>query len=149
MESRLWAPRKEWKALTAETITEPGDIAVLADGMLLVVDGGSIVKLEMSGDNLKEKLRLSQWGDSPDKKFGARLRMSADGGRILVSDTVRHRVVLVDSATLKPCAQFGVTDKAGTSENQFDSPGSVDLAGNRAIVADVNNQRIVKLLVIE
>lgn len=146
MEQRLWAPRKEWKALTAETITEPGDIAVLADGTLVVVDGGSIVKLEVSGDSLKEKLRLSQWGDSLDKKFGARLRMSADGGLILVSDTDRHRVVLVDAATLKPCAQFGVTDKAGTSENQFDSPGSVDLAGKRAIIADVNNQRIIKLL---
>ncbi|MFA6292589.1 MAG: hypothetical protein WC637_12445 [Victivallales bacterium] len=149
MEPRLWAPRKEWKALTAETITDPGDIAVLADGILLVVDGGSIVKLEESGDTLKEKLRLSQWGDSPDKKFGAKLRMSADGNRILVSDTARHRVVLVDASTFKPCAQFGITDKEGSSENQLDSPGSVDLAGNRAIVADMKNQRIVKLLLIE
>ena len=55
--------------------------------------------------------------------------------------------MLFDASSFKPLAVFGVTDQAGSSANQFDRPGSVALSGDRAIVADVNNQRIVKLRV--
>jgi len=147
MEPRLWAPRKEWKELAANSITAPGDIAVLDDGSLIVVDGPSIVRLEVSGDALRETARLTQWGQGTGEKFGQTLRLTADGKRLLVSDTDRQRVLLFDAASFKPLAAFGATDQAGSGANQFDHPGSVALSGERAIVADVNNQRIVKLRV--
>jgi hypothetical protein len=59
----------------------------------------------------------------------------------------RFRVRLFAAASFKPLAAFGATDQAGSGANQFDHPGSVALSGERAIVADVNNQRIVKLRV--
>lgn len=149
MDSRLWAPRKEWKSLTTESITEPGDIVVLDDGSLVVVDGGSIVHLNVRGDVLSERSRLSRWGDGPHQFWGDKLRLAADGGRILVSDTDRHRVVLIDVATFKPIAEFGTIDRAGAGEREFTSPGSVAIAGDRAIVADTGNQRIVKLRIVK
>lgn len=145
MEPRLWAPRKEWKALTITGITEPGDIAALDDGSLVVVDGSAIMRLDVKGDTLSERSRLSHWGNAPQQRWGEKLRLAADGGRILVSDTDRHRVVLVDAASFKPVAEFGTPDRAGAGEDQFASPGSVALAGDRAVVADTGNQRIVKL----
>jgi hypothetical protein len=148
MEPRLWAPRKEWKSLMTESITEPGDIAVLDDGSLVVVDGSSIVRVNVRGDGLSERSRLSRWGDGPHHSFGAKLRLAADAGRILVSDTDRHRVVLIDVTTFKPIAEFGTIDRAGVGEQEFTSPGSVAIAGDRAVVADQGNQRIVKLRIV-
>jgi hypothetical protein len=145
MEPRTWSPRKDWKQLECGSVTAPGDIAVLGDGSLVVVDGGSIVKLEAVGDTLVEKARLSQWGDKAGESFGKTLRLAADGGHILVADTGRHRVVLVDAASLRPTAQCGVTDSAGASGTDFSSPGAVALAGDRAAVVDTGNQRIIKL----
>ena len=145
MEPRTWSPRKDWKQLVCESVAAPGDIAVLGDGSLVVVDGGSIVKLGIDGDTLVEKARLSQWGDKAGESFGKTLRLAADGGHILVADTDRHRVVLVDAASLRPTAQCGVTDSAGASGTDFSSPGAVALAGDRAVVVDAGNQRIIKL----
>jgi DNA-binding beta-propeller fold protein YncE len=145
MEPRTWSPRKDWKSLECGSVKTPGDIAVLGDGSLVVVDGGSIVKLEASGDTLTERARLAKWGDKSGESFGKELRLAADGGRILVADTDRHRVVLVDAASMRPKAQCGSTDSAGAGNADFDSPTAVALAGDKAVVADRGNQRIVKL----
>jgi hypothetical protein len=147
MEPRLWAPRKEWKALTAVGITAPGDIAALDDGTLVVVDGGSLVRLAVTGDTLTERARLTQWGAGGGETFGAKLRLAGDGMRLLVSDTDRHRVLLLDAERWQVIAQFGVTDQAGSEQQQLSAPGAVALAGARALVADVGNQRVVKLRV--
>ena len=129
------------------TFTAPGDIAVLDDGSLILVDGASVVRLEVAGDALRETARLTQWGQGSGDQFGQTLRLAADGKHLLVIDTDRQRVLLFDAASFKPLAAFGATDQAGSGANQFDRPGSVALSGDRAIVADVNNQRIVKLRV--
>lgn len=147
MDPRTWAPRKQWEELLAESITAPGDIAVLDDGSLIVVDNNSIVQLELAGNKLTEKKRLTSWGKKSNQKFGKNLRMAADRKFILVSDTDRQRVLLIDIESFKPIAQVGTTDQAGSGRNQFNSPGSVALSGSRAIVADVNNQRVIKLTV--
>ena len=145
MEARQWAPRKDWKPLECGSVKAPGDIAVLGDGSLVVVDGGSIVKLEAAGDTLAEKARLSQWGEKAGEAFGKNLRLAADGARILVADTDRHRVLLVDAGTFQPLAQCGQTDVAGTGVDALDQPTAVAIAGRRAVVYDAGNQRIVKL----
>jgi len=145
MDERLWAPQKGWKPVACASVKNPGDIAVLDDATLVVVDGASLVLLDWKNGVLTEKSRLSKWGIAPDQAFGRNLRLAADGKNILVSDADQHRVLLVDRTAFKPVAQFGVAGQAGPGEQQLDSPGAVALAGHRAVVADVGNQRIVKL----
>ena len=148
MDARLWAPLKSgWKALTVDggALTAPGDLTVLADGALMVADGGALIRLEAAGDTLRVTARLDHWGDGPEQHFGAQLRLAGDGRWLLVSDTDRHRVLLVDAARLNVLAQFGTTDADGPAENQLAGPGTVALAGARALVADSGNQRVVKL----
>jgi hypothetical protein len=148
MDGRTWAPVKSWKPLTIDggNVTAPGDLAVLPDGALVMTDGGALVRLEPVGaDALRVAARLEKWGDRPDQHFGARLRLAGDGARLLVSDTDRHRVLLLDAARLAVLAQFGTIDAAGPETDQFANPGPVALAGTRALVADPGNQRVVKL----
>lgn len=152
MDVPQWVPRADgWEALTVagEAPAAPGDVAALDDGSLVVADGGSIVRLEPTKDGLQFQSRLDAWGRTPAQHFGAHLRLAADGAAILVSDTDRQRVLLVDAHTFLPRAQYGITDQAGAEADTFNAPGAVALAGGRAVVADTGNQRVVKLRLTE
>lgn len=48
-------------------------------------------------------------------------------GLIVVSDSNRHRVVVIDPATSSIVWQFGELDVAGSGPNQLDAPGGIDL----------------------
>jgi outer membrane protein assembly factor BamB len=142
-----WEPMKEWKPQTidGDAPADLGDIAVLPDGTLVVADGGSVLWLQPAGEAWRITRRLTAWGEAADQHFGTHLRLAADGNNLLVSDTDRHRVVLLDAATGQPVWNYGATDTPGAGDGQLNAPGCVAIAGSRAIVADVGNQRVVKL----
>jgi len=129
-----------WTALTGVEFKDPGSLAVLADGTLLVADGNELVVLEMSGAQATLKSRISgDWGKS--------LQVAADGAHVLVADTENHRVLLLDAASLETLFVHGEKGVAGAGANRLDGPGVVAIANGRAIVADSGNQRIVKFLI--
>jgi len=124
-------PVKEWTSLAMKDET-----TLLAGG------DGAVIELTQAGEGeWKEIRRWSRWdGD----KFGARVVICSDAGRLWVSDSARERVLVFDAAG-KPLASFGTTDKKGRSLSTLDVPQRIMASGNRAVVFDSGNQRLVKL----
>jgi len=146
-----WRPdTAQWAKLTiaAGTLAHAGDVAVLGDGRVAVADSNAVVILTVQGDTATVATRFTTWGAPPDAHFGDILHLAADGHRLLVADTARHRVLLFDTVAFQqPLSSFGVTDTPGDDQYHLSTPGPVSLCGNRAVVADVDNQRIMKLCI--
>jgi sugar lactone lactonase YvrE len=130
-------PVKEWTTLAFTG----GD----ARGTLLGAGDGAIIEFAADGNDWKETKRWSSWGDGAGEKFGARIFITADGGRLWVSDTQRNRVIVFDAKTCKPLAAFGTLDKAGTDLNSLAAPQMLAARGSRCVVHDGGNQRLLKL----
>jgi len=143
----------KWRtvAVNGTQLNGPTDIAALTDGRLILADAGPagkpgrILMLEPDGDAYRVAWAFDQWGDRPGDRFGSRLRMAVDGHNALVSDTDRHRVVWMDWTTRTVLGYFGTTDTAGNDAMHLDRPSLVSVAGERAVVADTGNQRVMKL----
>lgn len=112
---------------------------------LLAAVDGQVVELELAGAGWKESRRWSSWGGGADEHFGRSIMIAGESGALLVSDTERHRVLLFDAGGGKPRAQVGATDAAGATLDAFNSPRLVALCGDRAVVHDAGNQRLIKL----
>jgi len=139
MDSRGWNPLPQWKPLAGVELKAPGDLAILSDGTLLVADGSDLVVLEVvDGERLVETRRRA--GRSTN------LRLAADSGHVLLSDAENHRVLLLNE-NLEVLSAFGEAGVPGAGTNHLDGPAGVAIVGDRAVVADANNQRIVKLLI--
>ena len=148
IEGRRGVPiASQWKQLAGSvSLTGAGDVAVLSGGRLAVVDGGAVVLLRLDGEQCIEERRLTGSGAaSATASFGRSLRLAADGPNLLVADTDRHRVLWLDAADGRLVAQAGQPDVAGASASAFDHPAAVAVAGQRAVLYDAGNQRIVKL----
>jgi len=128
------APAGEWTTLA------PKD-----EGTLLGAAGGAVVELARDGNDWKEARRWSSWGPGPAEKFGGRVFIAADEGRLWAADAERHRVVCFDLGTGKPLGSFGTCDKAGADLSSLDRPQAIAARGRRAVVYDSGNQRLVKL----
>lgn len=121
---------------------------VMGDGkILLAAIDGQIVELEPAGSDWKEKRRWNSWGSKPEESFGASIRIAYDRGRLLVSDQERNRVLWFASSGGKPKTVFGAA--AGNDLRSLDHPGLVAICGDRAVVHDAGNQRLVKLVITE
>ena len=122
-------PRKDWKPLESGSVKVPGDIAVLGDGSLVVVDGGSIVKLEAAGDTLAEKARLSQWGEKAERGVWE----TAAGGRRRPHPGRRYRSPprAVGRCGDVPAAGPVRPDRRG--RHGSGGPGSTDRRGHRRL----------------
>ena len=59
--------------------------------------------------------------------------------------TERQRVLCFDLATGKALATFGTTDKAGDDLATIYAPETIAARGERAVVYDRGNQRLMKL----
>jgi len=148
----LWLPTlkpsgKPWQAvkLGGVSLAAPTDVAALADGRLLVADGGALLMLQPEGDAHRLVWRWDRWGEGADERFGPRLRFALDGASLLVADTARHRVVWADWQSRRVLGQFGETDASGSDASHVAEPSFVSLRGTRAVVADAGNQRVLKL----
>ncbi len=126
-------------------LQNPGDIVALEAGRLLLADAGAVLLLEPGPQGYTVGWRLQSWGEQPEERFGPRLRLAVSGDRLLVSDTDRHRLLWFELRTRRFLAQLGSADHAGSDWYHLDSPGPVGVEGSRALLADLGNERLLKL----
>jgi sugar lactone lactonase YvrE len=125
-------PVKEWTSL----------VYIGKDRMLGAADG-YVIEFDRDGLTWKELRRWNSWGDAAKDKFGGKITISEDGGKLWISDTGRNRVLCF--STDKLLAEFGEMDKAGDDLTHLNAPKTITARGNRAVVFDSGNQRLVKL----
>jgi len=114
---------------------------------LVAAAGGSVIEFAPDGTDWKETGRWSNWGGNAADRFGTRIFICSDAGRLWVSDCMRHRVLAFDLATRKLLASFGTIDQPGDTLAALSSPEMIIARGNRAVVFDSANQRLVKLTI--
>lgn len=120
-------------------------LAMKDTNTLLAAAGGAIIEFARDGADWKESRRWSSWGPGEDNAFGGSIWICADSGRLWVSDSANHRVLLFDlpAAATAPISTFGRGRIGGLGS--LDSPQLIMACGDRAIVLDSGNQRLVKL----
>jgi len=120
-------------------------LATTPDGELLAADGTSLVRLKISAGTATEVGRVDGWGGAADAKFGAGIYIASDGTRLWVADPVNNRVLLftltATDGKLAPPAIFKGDELIGT----LAKPNRIAARGDRAVVVDWDNQRLVKL----
>lgn len=113
-------------------------------GDLLAADGASLVRLKREGDNFTETVRVDGWGKTLDAKFGPGIYISSDGPRLWVADQANNRVLLFtvssDNSLGTPAVFAGDTVIGALAR-----PQRISARGDRAVVVDWDNQRLVKL----
>jgi hypothetical protein len=145
------AGRDQWKKIptVGAALADPGEIAMLEDGVMAVADAGGVVFLREAEGKLESIARLDKWGDAPDQSFGKEIHIAADGPHLVIADTQRHRVLWFHAESRQFKAQFGDTDTPGVSLGALDRPKCLGIRGNRLAVYDASNQRIVKAVLME
>ncbi|WP_367874845.1 hypothetical protein [Luteolibacter sp. Populi] len=129
----------------------PADLAVSAltslanTGDLHAAAAGQVIRFTQQGGSFREAQKWQSWGDDLASRFGDTIHLAASDGRLWVADTSRHRVLCFDAATRKFLASFGQTDHPGDGLAQLNRPTTLAARGNRAIVFDSANQRLLKL----
>lgn len=131
-------PVKTWTSLAAA-----GADALFAAG------DGFVIQFARDGQNWKEQRRWNSFGPDNADRFGPAIFLAADAGRLWVSDTSRSRVLCFGQAAGKLLATFGRVDSPGSElshgNSHVNSPTVLAARGDRAIVYDSGNQRLVKL----
>lgn len=128
----------------AQPVKEITSLASPDGKNLLAAADGYVIELSPDGANWKESKRWNNW---PSDHFGARISISASDGKFWISDSARHRVLCFDAATRQPIGVFGQADKSGDSIIQLNQPETLAACGNRAVVFDSQNQRLIKLAI--
>ncbi len=126
-------PVKEWTSLVGA-----------GKDQLIGAGDGFVIEFARDGGNWKEKRRWNSFGQDNGDKFGAAIWLALDSGRLWVSDNKRSRIVCFDSAG-KILATYGVADMPGNEISKLNAPAVIAARGNRAVVFDSGNQRIMKL----
>lgn len=127
-------PVKAWTSLAAS-----GPDALLAAG------DGFVIRFARDGQNWKEQRRWNSFGQDKGDTFGPAIWLAADSGRLWVCDKSRSRVFCFNQASEKMLAAFGAADSPGSELSQLNSPTVLAARGERAVVYDSGNQRLVKL----
>lgn len=121
-------------------------LAMRDAGTLLAAADGAVLEFEPDGSaNWIETRRWNSWGAKVEEKFGATISLAADAGRLWVTDRERQRVLCFDLTTGNPLATFGTPDKSGDDLAALNAPETIAARGERAVVYDRGNQRLVKL----
>ncbi len=110
------------------------------DGVI-VADGGTIVRVRAAGETWTETARITGWGD---QRFGAKIHLATDDDRLWVSDADNHRVLLfrlTEEGPLEAPVIFTGDEVIGALK----TPGRIAARGDRAVVVDEGNQRLVRL----
>ena len=131
------------KLLSALPIKQYTSLAMKNPSTLLAAGDGHVIEFTREGRDWKEQRRWSTWGAD---RFGGQIALVADEGRLWVSDTQRHRVVVFDLSDGRMIASFGTADRAGDDLVSLSNPARITARGMRAVVHDAANQRLVKLV---
>lgn len=133
-------PIKAWTSLAAPT-----------KDSLLAAGDGFVIEFARDGQHWKEQRRWNSSGtngqDGTDT-FGPTIRLTSDAGYLWVADTARSRVLCFDPATRKLLGSFGTADAPGDDLTHVNTPTTLAACGDRAVVYDSGNQRLVKLRLI-
>lgn len=133
------------KLSTSRPVKEWTTLAMKDADTLLAAGDGHVIEFARDGSDWQEKRRFNEATGGGDARFGSRIHITADAGRLWVSDTERHRVLCLDLASGRHLATFGKTDAAGTGLDGLSAPMAIAARGSRAVVFDSGNQRLVKL----
>ena len=120
--------------LGAGELSAPHDVAIDADGTLIVADSGNdrIVALSPDGGDV---VQLAGWRDGLGSPEGAAV---ASGGWIYLANASQHTVMLMWAGTV-----IGRAGGYGDGPNQYIRPHDVEIGpGGRVYVADPGNHRI-------
>jgi hypothetical protein len=131
-------PLKDWTSL-----------AMKDNDTLLAAADGFVIEMIRDGENWKESKRWNSWGPGTQDKFGGKIHICSDSGRLWVSDTMRNRVVCLSLDKNKLISEFGELDKKGDDLAHLDSPQVIAGRERRAVLFDSGNQRLVKLSLVE
>ena len=145
-----WKPDEKWLPVEIEggTLQDPGEIVVFDKDYVAIAEPGALVWLRQSEKKLQFVRRITTWGEG--EHFGKTLHISAGpNGTLFVADEARHRLLVWSPDAEAPIALFGQTDTAGDTLDSINTPTSIASAGNRVIVYDSGNQRILKLLFVQ
>ena len=96
---------------TASAVRRWTTLAMKDAKTLLGAADGQVLEMARDGKNWRETRRWSSWAEGPANKFGDTITLTADAGRLWVSDCRRHRVLVfaLDSGKLE--ADFGAVDQ--------------------------------------
>lgn len=113
------------------------------DQTLLAAADGSVVEFGATETGWREDRRWHAWGTGAAESFGTTISITADTGRLWVTDREQSRVLCFELATGKLLAKFG--GSAGNDLAHLSQPTTLAVVGDRALVFDSGNQRLVKL----
>ncbi len=117
-----------------------------AEGELYAASDGYVVKFSRAQDGTwKESLHWNKCHGTSPTSLGPQTFIHSDGTHLAIADTNRHRVLLVNPTNQQCVAQFGQADHAGSALDQLNAPTHCAIQGNRVVVYDSLNQRIVRL----
>ena len=122
-------------------------LAAAAGNILLAAADGHIVEFAPGPINTwSETHRWNSWADGKDS-FGPKIYAALSKRHLWVSDSANHRVLCFDLAGDKPAltATFGANGESGDALTSLNAPQTIAANGNRAVVFDSGNQRIVRL----
>lgn len=145
------APEEDGPAVTLrpeQPVAEWTSLASPDGSLLLAAGGGFVIQFQTAPyGQWKETARWNSVASSPGagNSFGPTIHLAVDAGNIWISDTSRHRVLCLDVATRGVKAIFGRTDEPGDDLNHLHAPTTLACRGNRAVVFDSVNQRLMKL----
>lgn len=129
----------------SKPVKQATSLAKVDDNTMLLAADGAVLTLKLEGDSFKETDRVTQWGKGAANHFGTAITITADGNRLWVSDTARQRVLVFDLASRKLLASWGRTDRSGDSIDLLDNPLAIAANGDRCVLFDSANQRLVRL----
>lgn len=112
---------------------------------ILAAADGQLIELAGSDGTWRETARRGGYGEAPEAHFGNAIGIAADAGLLWVADTARARVLVLDLATRQPLASFGRLDQPGDDLASLAQPTRIACRGDRAVVYDSANQRLVRL----
>jgi len=128
---------------TAAPVQRYRSLAMEDDDILMASADGAVIRFARDGSNWREIDRFA----GSDSGFGGQIDISCDRGRLWIADTKRHRVLCLDAESRALLATFGQTDQAGTGLDQLDQPTAITARGDRCVVYDSGNQRLVRLMI--
>lgn len=122
--------------------------SLTSDGInrLWAAADGQIIEFVQDADQWKERKRWKQWNTPAAGTLGEEAHLSFSQDRLWVADTTNHRVLVFDAESRALLAQVGTAGKPGNDLSSFNAPRALSANGDRAVVFDSENQRLVKLL---
>ena len=133
---------------TAEPVKAWTSLAASGKDAMLAAGDGFVIEFARDGQSWKEQRRWNSSGTNGQggaDTFGPTIRLASDAGRLWVADTARSRVLCFDQATRKLLGSFGIADSPGDDLAHVNNPTTLAACGDRAVVYDNGNQRLVKL----